>query len=189
LYVPCDLKTFALHVAGGEAAFVELMNEKAKELGMTATHYVNASGLDSPALVTTVEDQARLLCYGLNNKTFRTLITTFSYRSMPTLLHPDGLLMNSTLRLHMDTPDFAGGMLLGGKTGYTPGAGQCLASLAEVDGVEYVLVTAHALGDNKTQSLHVRDAFSVYQYLHRLQSSGNSTVDNISNTGERNVSE
>ena len=56
-------------------------------------------------------------------------------------------------------------MLLGGKTGYTSEAGQCLASLAELDRQEYILVTAGAPGDHSTAPLHVQDAVTVYTRL------------------------
>ena len=47
-------------VAGGEPQFVELMNAKAREIGMTHTYYTNASGLPDPSQVTTADDLALL---------------------------------------------------------------------------------------------------------------------------------
>ncbi len=61
--------------------------------------------------------------------------------------------------------NFKGGSILGGKTGYTPEAGQCLASLAIKGGKYYILVTAGANGDNKTQKLHIDDAFTIYSSI------------------------
>src|SRR5437868_5781201 len=50
----------AEYVAGNEEAFVDMMNKKAKELGMNATHFQNASGLPSPEHYTTARDLAKL---------------------------------------------------------------------------------------------------------------------------------
>lgn len=58
-----------------------------------------------------------------------------------------------------------GGEILGGKTGYTDEAGPCLASLAKIDGEEYILVTAGAKGDHKTEQYDIDDAREVYKEL------------------------
>ena len=54
------------------------------------------------------------------------------------------------------------GEIKGGKTGYTSQAGHCLASFAEIDGVEYILVTAGAPG---TGNPHIDDAVKLYNRL------------------------
>ena len=53
----------------------------------------------------------------------------------------------------------------GGKTGYTAAAGLCLASLATVNGKEYILVTLAAPGDHGTEQYNIRDAVHVYRKL------------------------
>ena len=54
-----------------------------------------------------------------------------------------------------------GGKIMGGKTGYTGEAGHCLASFAEIEGVEYILVTAGASSSSGTTP-HIADAVTVY---------------------------
>ena len=54
------------------------------------------------------------------------------------------------------------GKIMGGKTGYTGEAGHCLASFAEIDGTEYILVTGGASG---TGIPHINDAVTVYNRL------------------------
>jgi D-alanyl-D-alanine carboxypeptidase (penicillin-binding protein 5/6) len=61
--------------------------------------------------------------------------------------------------------EFTGGSILGGKTGYTSEAGLCLASLAEKNGKEYILITAGAEGDHTTEQYNISDAFFVYSCL------------------------
>ena len=70
----------------------------------------------------------------------------------------------STL-LTYDTPlDWSGGRILGGKTGYTKRAGQCLASYAEVDGELYYLVTLGAPGEAGGSGQHLADARTLYSW-------------------------
>lgn len=152
----------AQQAAGSESAFADLMNAKAQELGMDDTYFVNATGLHDAKHYSTVKDIAVLLEYALENDTFYKIFTTVRYASRPTNLHPNGITFYSTLFSNMISADFDGGSILGGKTGYTDKAYQCLASLAEKNGKHYILVTCGAEGDRKTQNLHIDDAFTVY---------------------------
>ncbi len=156
----------AVIVAGSEDAFVEMMNEKAAELGMNRTHFVNVEGLHDENHYTTAKDMAILMKYALNNEIFREIITTESYTTSPTSYHPDGIQFYSTVLARIETTDFNGGRILGGKTGYTPEAGLCLASLAQKNGQEYILITMGAPGDHQTEQFHFINALNVFgQYL------------------------
>ena len=64
-------------------------------------------------------------------------------------------------------PEQHRGRILGGKTGYTGEAGLCLASLAEVKGREYILVTAGAGGNHSTAPYHIEDAVTAYRRVSR----------------------
>ena len=57
--------------------------------------------------------------------------------------------------------------ILGGKTGYTEEAGLCLASLARINGREYIFVTAKADGNHYTKPYHVIDAENVYDQIRK----------------------
>ena len=160
----CSL-TFALRIAGSEEAFVGLMNEKAAALGMEHTHFANATGLHDPEHYSTVHDLSLLLRFCLQDETFRTVFTTFRHSTAPSAQHPDGFTFFSTLSPDLEEGVFSGGEILGGKTGYTQEAGLCLASLAQIQGREYLLVTAGAPGDHQSDPLHVRDAAEVYGQL------------------------
>ena len=157
--------TFAYQIAGSEAAFVDLMNRKAEELGLVNTHFCNATGLHDPDHYSTAEDIASLLRYALQNRTFREAFTGKRYSVAPSELHPDGFTFVSTMFPYMDSADVTGGKILGGKTGYTEEAGQCLASLAEIYGKEYILVTAKAEGTHETEQFHILDAQNVYNQI------------------------
>lgn len=158
----------AEHVAGSESAFANLMNEKAWELGMNGTHFVNATGLHDAEHYSTVGDISVLLQYAIDNGTFYEIFTASSYSSRPTNLHQNGVTFYSTLFSNMDSADFDRGSILGGKTGYTDEAGQCLASLAEKDGERFILVTCGAPGDYRIQKLHIDDTFTVYAAIEAI---------------------
>lgn len=151
--------------AGSQAAFVKKMNAKAKRLGMKHTNFTNVTGLHDPQHYTTVKDMSILMKAALKNKTFRKIITTQKHVIAPTNSHPDGLTVQSTLSKSAPTLNFAGGKILGGKTGYTRAAGLCLASFAVKNGKEYILVTAGAKGSPWTKPYHIQDALNVYPKL------------------------
>lgn len=158
----------AHRIAGSEQAFVRLMNEKAAALGLEDTHFTNVTGLHHPNHYSTVRDLADLLCYALQNKVFRMIFTTERHTTPSTDKHPGGITFYSTMFQSLGDPHFNGGIILGGKTGYTAKAGLCLASLAEHDGKEYVLVTAGAKGNHFTEQYNISDALMVYTHLGRF---------------------
>lgn len=157
--------TFAERIAGSEEAFVDMMNEKAKELGMEHTHFTNSTGLQDEDHYSTVRDISVLLRYALAGDTFRQVFTSSSYSTNPSACHPEGFTFYSTMFQEMNSASVTGGEILGGKTGYTKEAGLCLASLAVIGQKEYILITAHARGDHETRQYHVEDAVKVYTQL------------------------
>lgn len=156
---------FAGQIAGSEAAFVEMMNQKAAELGMSDTHFCNSTGLHEADHYSTVKDLSFLVRYALNNEAFRTAFICRHYTTTSTAEHPEGFTLNSTLFNNLTSSAVNGGEFLGGKTGYTQEAQLCLASLASIGGSEYILVTAHAEGSQQTEPFHVWDAVNVYNQI------------------------
>ena len=155
----------ANEVSGSEQNFVKKMNQKAEQLGMSDTHFANSTGLQNENHYTTVKDLSLILGYALQNKTFRKIFTSSRYSTAATNKHPNGITFTSTLSQGLKDQTLPGGEILGGKTGYTDEAGLCLASLAEIEGKEYILVTAGAKGDHKTEQYNIDDAREVYKEL------------------------
>ena len=151
-------------ISGSEEAFVELMNEKAQKIGMENTHFCDSTGLHNPDHYSTTYDMAVLLKYALRNDTFREIIESLRHSTGVTNIHPDGITYYSTMFKNLSDPTVTGGKILGGKTGYTDEAGLCLASFAEIEGREYILVTAGAFGTSG-EALHVQDAVTIYNRL------------------------
>lgn len=155
----------ANEIAGSEEAFVQLMNDKAEQLGMKDTHFTNATGLHHRDHFSSVKDISVLVKYALKNQTFRTIFTAERHSTSPSNLHPDGITLRSSVFKNIDAANVTSGEIIGGKTGYTEQAGLCLASIAEIDGQEYLLITAGANGNHHTEQFNITDAISVYKQL------------------------
>lgn len=149
-------------IAGSETGFVELMNQKAEKLGLENTHFCNSTGLHADDHYSTAKDIADLLRYALKNDTFREIIES-PYHSTPgTNVHPDGITFYSTMFKNLSDTTVIDGQIMGGKTGFTSEAGCCLASFAEIDDIDYILVTA---GAYQAGTPHIDDAVKLYNRL------------------------
>lgn len=149
-------------IAGSEADFVSMMNEKAKEMGLKSTHFTNTSGLHDDNHYSTVLDMAVILEYALQNDLCREILSTYQYTTTKTKEHPKGILLESTMFSRMYGDEVENVTIEGGKTGFTSEAQHCMASFAIKNNKEYIVVTA--MEDDKWGS--VFDAFDIYeQYL------------------------
>ena len=70
----------AINVAGSVDAFAELMNAKAKEIGLENTHFTNPHGLDNEEHYTTARDLAKLAAHALSNPRFREIVSTYRHK-------------------------------------------------------------------------------------------------------------
>ncbi len=131
----------AVSIGGSMNGFVELMNQKAEELGLKATHFANPSGLDAEGHYTTAYDLAQLARYALDNPVFADICCCASAKvefGNPPYLRT---LSNSNKMLWQ----YEG--CIGVKTGFTDNARRCLVSAAERDGVRIIAVTLNAPND------------------------------------------
>lgn len=140
----------AVHTAGSIDAFAEKMNEKAAELGMENSHFVNPHGLNAEGHYSTARDMAKLMVYCMNNDVFADIISRRSFGV-------DDMVYLNHNKLLYTMPG-----CIGGKTGYTMAAGRCLVSCAERNGTRFICVTLSAPDDwNDHQALY-EWAFSEY---------------------------
>ena len=127
----------AEHIAGSEAAFVEMMNARAEQLGMTDTHFVNCTGLDdepeAAEHLTTAYDIALMSRELLGHEAIKKYTTIW----MDTVRDGQFGLSNTNKLVR-----FYGGTT-GLKTGYTSAAGHCLSASAERNGMELIAVVLH----------------------------------------------
>ena len=129
----------AEHLAGSESSFVERMNQRARELGMERTNFVNCTGLPAPGHLTCAYDIAlmsRELI--LNHPSIREYTTIW----MDTLR--DGTFQLSNTNRLIFYYEGATGL----KTGFTDTALYCLSATAERDGMELIAVVMHAPTSN-----------------------------------------
>lgn len=136
--------SLAVHVGGNVENFVQMMNDKAAELGLNGTHFTNPEGLHNEKQYTTASDIAKLLDYALNNSDFKTIFTTKMFQTTPTAEHPDGLLLQSTVLTFLHKKEQDRFDILGGKSGTTYEAGQCWATLGLVEDTEYITIVMGA---------------------------------------------
>ncbi len=136
----------AVHIGGSIEGFVEMMNKKVLQMGLSNTHFKNPSGLHDNDHYSTPHEIAMILQYALQIEECKKILCTYQYTTESTPYHPNGILLTSTMFSRMAGDESGNATVLGGKTGFTNEGLHCLASLAMVNssGKEYVLVTAHA---------------------------------------------
>ncbi len=135
-------------IAGSEAAFVDMMNAEAQNLGMTGTHFMNPHGLHDPNHYTTVYDVYLMLNAAYQYPQFSQISSLGSYTAV--FNHGDGSQVSSTwyatdqyLTGAHPTPE--GVNLLGGKTGTTDEAGSCLSLVAQNRyGIPFIAVVLYS---------------------------------------------
>ena len=153
----------AVTCAGSVEKFVELMNEKAADLAMTGTHFTNVHGLHDVTMRTTAADMAKLFQYALGFDTFREIVGKPFHTTAATNFHSDGITFYSTMFSMLDVTELPNGaVIMGGKTGTTTPAGQCLASYCTLGDHEFILVTLGAFGYNTEQHFNAEDAVKLY---------------------------
>ncbi|MBE6777786.1 MAG: D-alanyl-D-alanine carboxypeptidase [Ruminococcaceae bacterium] len=152
-------QALAVYVSGSEEAFVQKMNDRAKQMGLKNTHFANTSGLHDPQHYTTCEDMVIILNEAMKNPHCRQVLSTYQYTTAATTQHPEGLLLTSTMfsRMRGDEPD--GALVIAGKTGYTSQARHTMVSYAQGEnGHDYILVTMD--GSNRWKATY--DAIDTY---------------------------
>ena len=135
----------------GRERFVERMNEKASELGMTHTSFANPSGLDADGHYSCAIDMARLMAHAMQNPTFAQVVSAENAMAGTRSMGNHNKLLGA----------FEG--CIGGKTGYTNAAGRTLVTCAERDGLRLVAVTLHDGSDWNDHEALYEYGFSAYR--------------------------
>lgn len=129
-------------LGGDYQTFIDLMNQKAQELGCTNTHFNNSNGLPDPDHWVSARDMALIASEAYQNETFRIIIGSRSYRIAPTNKHADITPLNNhhAMISNYKTNKYLYEYCTGGKTGFTQAAGSTLVTFAEKDGLALVCV-------------------------------------------------
>lgn len=126
-------------IGGSVEGFAKMMNDKAKEIGLTNSHFVTPNGLPDDDHYSTARDMAKIAAYGWHNEKFR----EFSGTEMDTIewVSPVNkrMVVKNSNKLLGTMPE-----VNGIKTGWTNAAGGCLAASAKRDGVQLIAVVLHS---------------------------------------------
>lgn len=140
----------AIYCGGTVEGFAEMMNDKARILGMEDSHFVNPHGLDAPEHYATARDLAKLACYAMENPIFAQTVSTKNVRVGQRYLKNHNKLLWQVAGAD------------GVKTGYTKAAGRILVSSAARDGRRVVAVTINDPNDWQDHAQLINQAFSDY---------------------------
>ena len=140
----------AIYCGGTVEGFAELMNDKARNLGLRGTHFENPNGLDSPGHYSTARDLAVLAAYAMENPIFRKTVSTKQL-----MLGQRYLTNHNKLLWRVEGVD-------GVKTGFTKAAGRILVSSAERNNRRLIAVTLDAPDDWNDHAALLEEGFSGY---------------------------
>ena len=147
----------AKYVSGSQEAFVELMNQKVEELGLSGTaHFANCIGLYDDANACTVYDMAMILKAALDNELCRQVLTTKVYEIPASEAHPEGMVLSNWFLRKIEDHVPEGLEVLGAKTGFVDESGSCAASYAQSGGRGYLCVTGNAFSSWRCIKDHVQ---------------------------------
>lgn len=147
----------AIRTSGNINNHVKKMNEKAKELGLKNTHFVNVTGMDTTSHNSTVEEVSKILKYALKNEEFKRVFTTKEYKTT------NNIILKSTLKKTSEKYNLSTDFITGSKTGHTTNAGLCMASITNLSDVDYLLVTCRA-PSMEGVPYNVTEAVKIYNY-------------------------
>lgn len=161
--------TLAEHISGSEAKFVELMNAKAREIGLTQTNFSNCTGLHDENNYTTCREMAAIMTYALDNPLCRELLTSYNGYKLITSMRTeeDKNICYSTWYSgrFKDNPRLSTVVVKGGKTGYTDEAGVCLVTYAESKstGKAYInVIVGKPKGSGLSESISTSEVKKIY---------------------------
>lgn len=142
----------AEYVGGSIEGFVELMNKKARELGLENTNFVTPHGLDSDEHYTTPYELAILTDYALKNETFAGIVNTKTCT----------ISVNGYSRTISNTNELLGNLngVYGVKTGFTNGAGRCLVTSIKRGDLDVICVVLGA----DTKKIRTTDSVKLIEY-------------------------
>ena len=150
----------AFYVSGSLEGFVDLMNEKLDELGLSDTaHFTNCVGLYDENHYCTPYDMAVILKAAVENELCREVLSAHTYTTSPTEQHPEGITISNWFLRRIEDKE-TNGEVVCAKTGYVAQSGSCAASYEVTDsGKHYICVTA----DTYSSWRCIYDHVAIYQ--------------------------
>lgn len=167
-------QTIAYNIGGGDiSAFVEMMNTKAAEIGLDATHFTNATGMYDEKQYTTARDIAKLTQYALTLPKFDEICSTYVYSPLVPNLenHPDRQSWkwyHSNLMMDEESDYYYQGAR-GIKTANLEKSGRNIVAVASRDGNNYLAVALKSPindSDGDTAFYHIEDASDMFDWAY-----------------------
>ena len=158
----------AVRVGGSLDGFVQMMNDKAIELGAINTHFANPHGFHDDNHYTTASDIATIARYAMQNEIFREIVKTDMYTMEATNKYKETRYLSSTNHLisRRRQANYYYKKAIGIKTGFTDESGYCLASAA-VDGdteLLSVVLNCHNIADDESGMFSFIDTKNLFEY-------------------------
>lgn len=147
-------------VAGSEEAFVQMMNQRAREIGAMNSNFMNTNGLPNKNHYSTAYDLALITRTALGNEKFKKVVSTKEITAMAPAVFVWRRHMKNTNKLLWQYP-WADGV----KTGTTNEAGQCLVSSASKDGRQFIGVVLHS--DDRFYDSRVLLDYGINNFYHK----------------------
>lgn len=146
----------ATYIAGSQDAFVDMMNAKLEELGISdSAHFTNCVGLYDDNHYCSVYDMAVIMKAAMQNELCREVLSAHTYTTVPTDKHPEGITISNWFLRRIEDKD-TGGEVLCAKTGYVVQSRNCAASYGTfAGGTPYICVTAGSTSSWKCIYDHV----------------------------------
>lgn len=166
-------QTIAYHVGDHKvSAFVDMMNEKAEEIGLESTHFTNPTGMYDENQYTTARDMAKLTEYAMTVPLFDKIASTFTYNpSVPNMerheSHENWIWTHSNTMMDPESELYYYPGARGIKTANLEMAGRNIVSIASKDGNNYLVVLLRAPindSDGNTVYYHLEDAISLFNW-------------------------
>lgn len=150
----------AEYTSGSQEAFAELMNQKAKELGISdTTHFTNCVGLYDEDHYSTVYDMSVIMRAAIDNELCRKVLSQHTWTTRGTKANPDGIQISNWFLRRIEDHD-TNGTVVCGKTGFVNESGNCAVSYQEGNsGTGYIACTA--LTYNQWRSIY--DHIALYK--------------------------
>lgn len=146
----------AEHISGSTEAFSELMNQRAKEIGVTNTHFANANGLHDDNHYVTAYDMALIMKEAIQYPLFLDVIHSTEYTIPANNKRKEPYASYQRHKMIFQTSEYYDADVIGGKTGYTDQAGKCLVTYAKRGDISLISVVLKSEGDivfNDTRAL------------------------------------
>ncbi len=157
----------AEYVGGSIESFSTMMNSKAKELGCTGSNFTNPSGLQQKEHYTTTKDIYLISKEAINKPIIKKIIKTTKYTLPETNKYTDTkskrIFVTTNYMIRTSLKKYYRDYCIGGKTGYTTEAKNCVVEYAEKDGIQLIAIV---MGENaKVKGQKFLDAIEMFDYV------------------------